>query len=256
MFAPWLLAALVDVCRLPACGLQSLHRTLTQRSAIDGTGLALAAQVFEKAGINVSVVYGQMPPEAYRAATGEGAKSDAYIPFFAAGISSVMHPWNPKAPTVHFNYRYFETDAPEGVEGACCSLPHVACVRTCVGEWRCDAVATHHPTSRQNTVLCCSLTLRVCAVHERVALCLRWAAHRRAARVVVRRRDGPDAVVRLRGGRETLPPDAQGRVRPARRRLLPALQAVVRRLLHDQGAPPLPRLSASPSELLASPSEL
>jgi coproporphyrinogen III oxidase len=74
--------------------------------------------VFEKAGINVSVVYGQMPPEAYRAATGEGAKSDAYIPFFAAGISSVMHPWNPKAPTVHFNYRYFETDAPEGVEGA------------------------------------------------------------------------------------------------------------------------------------------
>merc|ERR1719199_1395921 len=27
--------------------------------------------VFEKAGVNVSVVYGQMPPEAYRAATGE-----------------------------------------------------------------------------------------------------------------------------------------------------------------------------------------
>ena len=78
----------------------------------------MITQVFEKAGINVSVVYGQMPPEAYRAATGEGAKSDAYIPFFAAGISSVMHPWNPKAPTVHFNYRYFETDAPEGAEGA------------------------------------------------------------------------------------------------------------------------------------------
>lgn len=76
------------------------------------------AQVFEKAGINVSVVYGKMPPEAYRAATGEGAKSDAFIPFFAAGISSVMHPKNPMAPTVHFNYRYFETDAPEGTEGA------------------------------------------------------------------------------------------------------------------------------------------
>ena len=40
------------------------------------------------------------------------------IPFFAAGISSVMHPHNPMAPTVHFNYRYFETDAPEGAEGA------------------------------------------------------------------------------------------------------------------------------------------
>ena len=40
------------------------------------------------------------------------------MPFFAAGISSVMHPHNPMAPTMHFNYRYFETDAPAGVEGA------------------------------------------------------------------------------------------------------------------------------------------
>jgi coproporphyrinogen III oxidase len=34
------------------------------------------------------------------------------------GISSVMHPKNPMAPTVHFNYRYFETDAPAGAEAA------------------------------------------------------------------------------------------------------------------------------------------
>lgn len=27
------------------------------------------------------------------------------VPFFAAGISSVMHPRNPHAPTMHFNYR-------------------------------------------------------------------------------------------------------------------------------------------------------
>ena len=60
----------------------------------------------------MSVVYGQMPPEAYRAATGEGGGGKEMI--LAAGISSVMHPKNPKAPTVHFNYRYFETDAPEG----------------------------------------------------------------------------------------------------------------------------------------------
>jgi coproporphyrinogen III oxidase len=32
------------------------------------------------------------------------------IPFFACGLSSVMHPKNPFAPTMHFNYRYFETD--------------------------------------------------------------------------------------------------------------------------------------------------
>jgi coproporphyrinogen III oxidase len=30
------------------------------------------------------------------------------LPFFAAGISLVIHPRNPHAPTVHANYRYFE----------------------------------------------------------------------------------------------------------------------------------------------------
>jgi len=30
------------------------------------------------------------------------------LPFFAAGISLVIHPVNPHAPTVHLNYRYFE----------------------------------------------------------------------------------------------------------------------------------------------------
>jgi coproporphyrinogen III oxidase len=68
--------------------------------------------VWEKAGVNVSVVYGSMPPEAYRAATGtapaqlEAAKAKGgRVPFFAAGISSVMHPKNPHCPTMHFNYR-------------------------------------------------------------------------------------------------------------------------------------------------------
>ena len=30
------------------------------------------------------------------------------LPFFAAGISSVIHPRNPFVPTLHFNFRYFE----------------------------------------------------------------------------------------------------------------------------------------------------
>ena len=42
------------------------------------------------------------------------------VPFFAAGISSVMHPHNPFAPTMHFNYRYFETEvvshSPHGMQ--------------------------------------------------------------------------------------------------------------------------------------------
>lgn len=53
-----------------------------------GGGISRVLQdgnVFEKAGVNVSVVYGQMPPEAYRAATGEQGSGKEMIPFFAAG---------------------------------------------------------------------------------------------------------------------------------------------------------------------------
>mmetsp|Transcript_1341 Transcript_1341/g.1809 ORF Transcript_1341/g.1809 Transcript_1341/m.1809 type:complete len:423 (-) Transcript_1341:148-1416(-) len=73
-------------------------------------------KVFEKAGVNLSVVYGSMPQEALQAATERGvdrAKGMApgeRVPFFACGLSSVMHPKNPFCPTMHFNYRYFETD--------------------------------------------------------------------------------------------------------------------------------------------------
>jgi len=72
--------------------------------------------VFEKAGVNLSVVYGTMPQEALQAATERGVDRAAgmapgeRVPFFACGLSSVMHPKNPFAPTMHFNYRYFETD--------------------------------------------------------------------------------------------------------------------------------------------------
>ncbi|XP_027089153.1 coproporphyrinogen-III oxidase 1, chloroplastic-like [Coffea arabica] len=89
-----------------------------------GGGISRVLQdgaVWEKAGVNVSVVYGVMPPEAYRAAKPSSDNGDIKpgpIPFFAAGISSVLHPHNPFAPTLHFNYRYFETDAPKDAPGA------------------------------------------------------------------------------------------------------------------------------------------
>merc|ERR1719183_1708145 len=72
--------------------------------------------VFEKAGCSLSVVYGSMPQEALQSATSRGAdRAKGYapgerVPFFACGLSSVMHPRNPMAPTMHFNYRYFETE--------------------------------------------------------------------------------------------------------------------------------------------------
>lgn len=44
---------------------------------------------------------------------------DGQLPFFAAGISSVIHPRNPMAPTVHFNYRYFEVQNTDGSVQVC-----------------------------------------------------------------------------------------------------------------------------------------
>jgi coproporphyrinogen III oxidase len=65
--------------------------------------------VFEKAGVNVSVVSGKMSPEAGRSALGRGGKfPEGLVEFFATGLSVVIHPHNPMAPTAHANYRYFE----------------------------------------------------------------------------------------------------------------------------------------------------
>lgn len=58
--------------------------------------------VFEKGGVNTSVVYGRLPD-----VMKERLKVE-HEPFFACGISLVIHPLNPFVPTVHANYRYFE----------------------------------------------------------------------------------------------------------------------------------------------------
>lgn len=58
--------------------------------------------VFEKGGVNTSVVFGEVT-EAMRAGLKiNGAK------WFACGLSLVIHPLNPFVPTVHCNYRMFE----------------------------------------------------------------------------------------------------------------------------------------------------
>lgn len=65
--------------------------------------------VFEKAGVNVSVVHGKLSKGAAAQMRSRGRTFKAEEPhFFACGISSVIHPRNPYVPTIHFNYRYFE----------------------------------------------------------------------------------------------------------------------------------------------------
>ena len=65
-------------------------------------------KVFEKAGVNVSVVHGTLSPQAAASMGGGHELQGTDLDFFATGISLVLHPLNPMAPTVHANYRYFE----------------------------------------------------------------------------------------------------------------------------------------------------
>jgi len=64
--------------------------------------------VFEKAGVNISEVYGTLSEEAAGNLAGGKILAGKEREFFATGISLVLHPINPMAPTVHANYRYFE----------------------------------------------------------------------------------------------------------------------------------------------------
>lgn len=85
-----------------------------------GGGITCVLQdgdVFEKAGVNISVVTGNLPPGAVQQMRTRGKKlGDGALPFFAAGVSAVIHPKNPMVPTIHFNYRYFEVIGEDGVK--------------------------------------------------------------------------------------------------------------------------------------------
>ncbi|XP_056415286.1 oxygen-dependent coproporphyrinogen-III oxidase, mitochondrial isoform X1 [Hyla sarda] len=85
-----------------------------------GGGVSCVLQdgkVFEKAGVNVSVVYGYLSAEAIQQMKSRGKDmktKDGKLPFCAMGVSSVIHPKNPHVPTIHFNYRYFEIEEADG----------------------------------------------------------------------------------------------------------------------------------------------
>src|SRR5438105_76145 len=84
----------------------------------------LRGELFEKGGCNFSAVEGDRYPAAAGAgaqAEGKAAAEDERIgirppraeelagkPFFATGVSLVMHPKNPFVPVVHMNVRYLE----------------------------------------------------------------------------------------------------------------------------------------------------
>ena len=69
-------------------------------------------RVFERAGVNLSVVHGDAVPDSLA----RQHPSAAGRPFFATGVSMVLHPANPYVPAFHANFRYFETGAASDAE--------------------------------------------------------------------------------------------------------------------------------------------
>jgi coproporphyrinogen III oxidase len=64
--------------------------------------------VFEKGGVNTSVVFGDVSDIMRKQLGIDGDK------WFACGLSMVIHPSNPFVPTTHANWRYFEVYDKEG----------------------------------------------------------------------------------------------------------------------------------------------
>jgi len=101
-------------CDLPAGRFEVSE---TRRASDDGSdaggglmSVMRGGRVFEKVGVNVSTVYGQLGTRAQAAMAARGVPGmDSDPRFWASGISLVAHMQNPHAPAVHMNTRMFWT---------------------------------------------------------------------------------------------------------------------------------------------------
>jgi coproporphyrinogen III oxidase len=71
-----------------------------------GESRLMRGEVFEKVGVNVSHVWGELAPEARPQVAGAAESSGRFV---ACGISLVAHMTNPYVPAMHMNLRYLAT---------------------------------------------------------------------------------------------------------------------------------------------------
>ena len=74
--------------------------------------------LFEKAGVNFSLVHGDFKPELAATMPGDG------LAFVATGVSLVLHPRSPRVPTVHANFRCLRRGAASWFGGGADLTPY------------------------------------------------------------------------------------------------------------------------------------
>lgn len=67
-----------------------------------GITRAFEGEVFENAGVNTSLIFGKINPDFASKLKGNGDE------LWATGISLIIHPRNPRVPTVHANFRMIQ----------------------------------------------------------------------------------------------------------------------------------------------------